>query len=82
LSEQKVLDEFIEENLTTSWIRPLDLPQVAPFFFGNKTDGGLRLIQDYRYLNRHTIQDHYPLPLISEIFDSIKQDKYFMKLDV
>jgi hypothetical protein len=76
------LDEFIEENLTTSRIRPSDLPQAAPFFFGDKTDGGLRPIQDYRYLNRHTIQDRYPLPLISEIFNSVKQDKYFTKLDV
>jgi hypothetical protein len=82
LNEQKALDEFIEENLTTSRIRPLDLPQAAPFFFGNKTDGGLCPIQDYRYLNQHMIQDCYPLPLILEIFDSVKQDKYFTKLDV
>jgi hypothetical protein len=59
LNEQKALDEFIEENLTTGRIRPSDSPQAAPFFFGNKTDGGLRPIQDYRYLNRHTIQDRY-----------------------
>jgi hypothetical protein len=82
LNEQKALDEFIEEKLTTGQIRLLDSPQAAPFFFGHKTDGGLHLIQDYCYLNYHTIQDCYPLPLISEIFDSIKQDKYFTKLDI
>jgi hypothetical protein len=82
LNEQKVLDKFIKENLTTGQIRLLDSPQVAPFFFRHKTDRGLCPIQDYHYLNWHTIQDHYPLPLISDIFDSIKQDKYFTKLDI
>jgi hypothetical protein len=61
LNEQKALDEFIKENLATGQIRPSDSPQAAPFFFGNKTDGGLCPIQDYRYLNQHTIQDCYPL---------------------
>ena len=54
----------------------------SPFFFVSKKDGKLRPCQDYRYLNEHTIKNAYPLPLISEIMDKLKDAKYFTKLDV
>ena len=63
--EQQELDNFLDENLTTGRIRPSKSPQAAPFFFANKVaeinapnaDPGLRPIQDYRYLNKHTVKD-------------------------
>ena len=53
--EQRELDKFLEENLTTGRIRPSKSPQAAPFFFTKKmpeanapgADPGLRPIQDY-----------------------------------
>ena len=53
-----------------------------PFFFVKKKDGKLRPCQDYQYLNEWTIKNAYPLPLISELTDKIKDAKYFTKLDV
>ncbi len=66
--EQKELDKFLEENLASGRIRPSKSPQAAPFFFTAKmeevnapgSDPGLRPIQDYRYLNSHTIKNRYP----------------------
>ena len=81
--EQPALQEFIEENLRTGRIRPSKSPNALPFFFGMKPDGsGLRLIQDYRKLNKFTVKNQYPLPLIGEIIDKLKGAKYFTKLDV
>ena len=55
----------------------------SPFFFVKKKDGKqLRPCQDYRYLNEWTWKNAYPLPLISEIMDELKDAKYFTKLDV
>ena len=54
----------------------------SPFFFVKKKDGKLRPCQDYQYLNEWTIKNTYPLPLISELTDKIKDAKFFTKLDV
>ena len=52
------------------------------FLFVKKKDRKLRPCQDYRYLNEWTIKNAYPLPLISELMDKIKDEKYFTKLDI
>lgn len=90
--EQKELDKFLEENLASGRIRPSKSPQAAPFFFTAKmeevnapgSDPGLRPIQDYRYLNSHTIKNRYPLPLLSEILQQpkLRTAKYFTTLDI
>ena len=81
-AEQVQLDEFIKENLETGRIRPSKSPMASPVFFVKKKDGSLRLVQDYRALNEMTIKNRYPLPLISELLDKLKQAKFFTALDV
>jgi len=54
----------------------------SPVFFIKKKDGTLRLVQDYRALNAMTVKNKYPLPLISELINKLRGDKYFTKLDV
>jgi hypothetical protein len=80
--EQSELDKFLKDNLDKGYIRPSQSPMATPFFFVKKKDGKLRPCQDYRYLNDWTIKNAYPLPLISELTDKIKDAKYFTKLDV
>jgi hypothetical protein len=78
--EQLELEKFLDENLSTGQIRPSNSKQAAPFFFAKKApevntpsaDPGLRPIQDYRYLNAHTIKDAYPLPLLDAILENPK----------
>jgi len=81
-AEQLELDKFLKENLEKGYIRPSQSPMASPFFFVSKKDGKLRPCQDYRYLNDWTIKNSYPLPLISDIMDKLKDAKYFTKLDV
>ncbi|KAG9224643.1 hypothetical protein CCMSSC00406_0002206 [Pleurotus cornucopiae] len=81
-AEQKQLDEFLEENLRTGRIRPSKSPMAAPVFFVKKKDGSLRLVQDYRKLNNMTVKNRYPLPLISDLVDKLRNARYFSKLDV
>jgi hypothetical protein len=80
--EQEKLDEFLLENSRTNRIRPSRSPMASPFFFIKKKDGSLRPVQDYRRLNAITVPDRYPIPLIPELIDSLRQAKIFSKLDV
>ncbi|KAL5536232.1 hypothetical protein ACEPAF_53 [Sanghuangporus sanghuang] len=54
----------------------------SPFFFIKKEDGSLQVIQDYRKLNKGTVKNKYPLPLINELIDKVKDARYITKLDV
>ena len=80
--ERNSLDEWIDEELRKGYIRPSKSPIAAPFFFVKKHDGSLRPVMDYRALNEMTIKNRYPLPLISELMDRLKDSRYFTKLDV
>ena len=80
--EREELDEFLDENLTCGKIRPSVSPQAAPVFFVAKKDGKKQLIQDYRYLNSHTVVDSYPLPDIKTLLDDLASSSYFAKFDV
>ena len=58
--------EFINEELRKGYIRLLKLPQIAPVFFVGKKNSKKHMVQNYQYLNKWTIKNHYSLPLISD----------------
>ncbi|OCB83965.1 reverse transcriptase-RNase H-integrase [Sanghuangporus baumii] len=80
--EQEAMKEFIEENLVSGHIRQSKSPMTSPFFFIKKEDGSLRAIQDYRKLNKGTVKNKYPLPLINKLIDKVKDAKYITKLNI
>ena len=80
--ESKVLKEYIKENLKKGFIRLSESPAGYPVLFQLKKDGTLRLCVDYKKLNEVTIRNLYPIPLISEIIEKVKDAKYFTKLDL
>jgi len=82
VKEQEELDKFLEEHLKLGQIRPSKSPCAAPLFFIKKKDRTLRPVQDYRQLNKVTIKNKYPLPLIQELIDKVRGAKYFTKLDI
>ncbi|KIO09057.1 hypothetical protein M404DRAFT_78751, partial [Pisolithus tinctorius Marx 270] len=80
--ELQALQAFIDENLTTSFIRPTSSPYAALVLFVKKKDGSLRLCVDFRGLNKLTKKDWYPLPLISDLLDSPSRAKIYTKIDL
>ena len=70
-AELTACKSFVDENLKTGWIQPLKSPQASPFFFVKKKDRKLCPVQDYQYLNEHTVKNAYPLPLISDLVDNL-----------
>ena len=80
--ELESLKEYIDDNLKKGFIRRSESPAGAPVLFVPKKDGSLRLCVDYRALNKVTIKNRCPLPLISETLDRLRTAKYFTKLDL
>ena len=82
--EQKTTEDFLEENLQLGRIHPSNSPQAASFFFVDMKDTSDALwpCQDYWYVNKHTIKDAYPLPLVQNLIDQVKDAKIFTKFDV
>ena len=80
--EREEVQEFIKKQLKKRYIRPLKLPQTAPVFFVGKKDKKKRMVQDYQYLNKWTVKNNYPLPLISDIIKNIGTKKVFTKIDL
>ena len=40
------------------------------------------MVQDYHYLNEHTVKNNYPLPLIVQLVDKLQGTKMFTKMDL
>ena len=81
-NEQEEVQQFIDDHLRKGYIRPSKSPQTSPVFFVGKKDGRKRMVMDYRRLNKQTIKNNYPLPLIIDLVDSMGNKKLFIKMDL
>jgi len=57
-------------------------PPGAPILFVPKPDYHLRLVVDYPGLNKVTIHNKYPIPLMMELRDQVCDAQIFTKLDL
>ncbi|KAJ1187078.1 hypothetical protein NDU88_003857 [Pleurodeles waltl] len=80
--EKEVLKEYLDENIQSGLIVPSSSPAGAPLFFVPKKTKDLRPCLDFRGLNKITIKDRYPLPLIRDILEAIRGAQRFTKLDL
>ena len=68
--------------LEHGFIQPLESSYGAPVLLVHKKDCGLRFCIDYHWLNKKTVKNRYPLPLLEELFDRLGQAKVFSKIDL
>jgi len=47
-----------------------------------KKDGSKWMVMDYHNLNDQTVKNNYPLPLITDLIDSIGSKRVFTKMDL
>lgn len=57
-------------------------PYGAPVLFQKKQDVSLQSCIDYRALNKVTLKNYYPIPLVADLFDQLGDASYFTKLDL
>ena len=63
-----LLKKWLDEGVCT----PVNSAWASPAFFVPKPGGGLRLVVDYRELNKVTVKDRYPLPVIEDLLHSLR----------
>ncbi|CAL8989416.1 unnamed protein product [Prunus brigantina] len=80
--ELEELRKQLKQLLDAGYIQPSKAPYGAPVLFQKKREGTLRLCIDYRALNKVTIKNKYPIPLIADLFDQLGGARYFTKLDL
>ena len=81
-AEQEGVTAFLDDQLKKGYICPSKFPQTSPVFFIPKKDGKKGMVQDYCYLNEHTVKNNYPLPLITQLVDKLQEAKLFTKMDL
>ena len=76
------MNEQIKEWLQEGIVRPSNLDDINPVVIVKKKDGTSRLCVDYRNLNKKIIKDHYPIPLIEDVLEWVKDHEVFTTLDL
>eukprot|EP00253_Pinus_taeda_P009623 PITA_09623 len=68
--------------LDKGYIKPSVSPWGALILFVKKKDGTIRFCIDYRQLNKVTIKNKYPLLRVDDLFDQLKGEAVFLKIDM
>ncbi|TFY77464.1 hypothetical protein EWM64_g6549 [Hericium alpestre] len=81
LAAWKVL---LDQHLAAGRIRPSTSPYVSPSFIVPKADPKAlpRWVNDYCWINTHTIPDNFPLPRIKDILANCTKGKIWGKIDM
>lgn len=82
-AEQKdVIEQQVKELLQHGMLQESSSPFSAPIVLVKKKDGSWRMCIDYRELNKGTIKNQYPIPLVEDLLDELHMAKWFTKLDL
>ncbi len=81
-NELELTQKSIEELSKKQFIQRSQSRYGAPVLFTPKKDGTMRMVVDYREINKITVKNGYPLPAVEELFPIVEGAKYFSKIDL
>ncbi|UYV78035.1 hypothetical protein LAZ67_15003280 [Cordylochernes scorpioides] len=80
--EAQEVDAQIDEWLKQGIIQKGNSEYASPIVLVKKKNGKTRICVDYRKLNKETVKDRYPLPLIEDQIDKLQAARLFSTIDL
>lgn len=82
IREKEVVRDMVSELLKNGIIQPSTSPYASPVVLVRKKTGEYRLCIDYRALNKKTVRENYPMPLIDDQLDVLAGHRFYTTLDL
>uniref|UniRef100_A0A2N9EMW0 Ty3 transposon capsid-like protein domain-containing protein n=1 Tax=Fagus sylvatica TaxID=28930 RepID=A0A2N9EMW0_FAGSY len=61
------IEKIVQDLLDSGCVRPSQSPFASPVLLVRKADGSWRMCVDYRGLNKETVKDKFPIPVVDEL---------------